>query len=56
VQAGTVKERKDINLDQSSQFSRDLAKEDPWVSYGRYNQTAKDKSIILKGTVLVVSI
>ena len=48
-----MKESKVIDLDQSSQSSRDIAKEDPC---GRCNLTTVDKSIILKGMVLVVSI
>ena len=41
-----------INLDQSSQSARDIAKEDPWATFGRCTLTTVDKSIILKGMVI----
>ena len=41
-----------INLDQSSQSARDIAKEDPWATFGRCTLTTVDKSIILEGMVI----
>ena len=43
-----------INLDQSpcSQSVRDVAKEDPWATYGRCTLTTVDKSIILEGMAI----
>jgi len=51
-----IKTMKVIDLEQSSQSSRDLAREELWASYGRCTLTAVDKSIILKGMIFVFPI
>ena len=46
-----------INLDvPASQFTRDIAMEDTWVSFGRSILTTVDKDIILRGMTLAVLI
>ena len=48
-----------VDLDLTSECcesARDIAKEDPWVSFGRYILTTVDKDIILKGMALAVLI
>ena len=43
-----------IDIDMPRESTRDIAKEDPWVSFGRWILTTVDKDIILKGMVLAV--
>ena len=48
-----------VDLDLTSkccESARDIAKEDSWVSFGRYILTTVDKDIILKGMALAVLI
>ena len=46
-----------IDLDKPlTPFVRDIAKEDPWVSFGRCTLTTVDKDIIMKGTIIAVHV
>ena len=50
-----LKKKKDtsmIDLDKPTLSVRDIAKEDPWVSFGRCTLTTVDKDIILKGMII----
>ena len=41
-----------IDLDKPTLSVHDIAKEDPWVSFGSCTLTTVDKDIILKGMVI----
>ena len=46
-----------IDLDKPlTLFVRDIAKEDPWVSFGRCTMTTVDKDIIMKGMIIAVHV